>query len=93
MDDLLNACSFIGILSVVHDASMEIAVADMAEDTGKQTQIGQLFGGYFYSSISKKKKKKRKENSYGACENTNYFRQPGDRNRHIRRPYFGSFIS
>ena len=61
MDDLLNACSFIGILSVVHDASMEIAVADMAEDTGKQTQIGQLFGGYFYSTISKKRKEKKRK--------------------------------
>ena len=39
VDNFLDPCSFFGIFLVMHNSSVEVAVANMTEDTGKEAQI------------------------------------------------------
>lgn len=49
VNHLLDALCLFAVLAAVQDAAVEVAVANVSQDTGKDVQLIELLLGFFYS--------------------------------------------
>lgn len=47
MDYLLDTFSLGWVMSIIHDTRVEVAIADMSKDAGKEAQAVQVLFGFF----------------------------------------------
>jgi hypothetical protein len=52
MDALFDSRSLLGVFTVVHDTFVEVAVSDMTQDAGEETEVVHLLLGDFYEHVS-----------------------------------------